>query len=111
MANKLLKLVYPNSELTKGDLKEILKLALEMRHRIKEQPKKLGDMEFYDINFSYIQKDSSEKCYVSVPKQGGGKCAQRNMQPLSSPYGFTGEIRHDRCVPSEIPDATLQRKV
>ena len=50
-----------------------MKLALEMRRRVKEQLKKLGGMEFYDVNFSYIDKDSFKECYVSVPEQGGGK--------------------------------------
>lgn len=69
----LLKLVYPDGEFTKEQLEEILKLALEMRRRVKEQLKKLGGMEFYDVNFSYIDKDTFEEFYVSVPEQGGGK--------------------------------------
>ncbi len=69
----LIKLVYPNGEYTKEQLEEILRIALEMRRRVKEQLKKLGGMEFYDVNFSYIDNDSFEEHYVSVPEQGGGK--------------------------------------
>ena len=69
----LLKLLYPDGEFSKEDLEEILKIALEMRRRVKEQLKKLGGMEFYDVNFSYIDNDSFEEHYVSVPEQGGGK--------------------------------------
>ena len=69
----LLKLVYPNGEFTKEKLLEILEIALEMRRRVKEQLKKLGGMEFYDVNFSYIYNDTFEEHYVSVPEQGGGK--------------------------------------
>lgn len=69
----LLKLLYPDGEFTKEDLEEILQIALEMRRRVKEQLKKLGGMEFYDVNFSYIDNDSFEEHYVSVPEQGGGK--------------------------------------
>ena len=68
-----LKLVYPNGEFTKEELAEILKIALEMRRRVKEQLKKLGGMEFYDVNFSYIDNETFEEHYVSVPEQGGGK--------------------------------------
>ena len=39
----------------------------------KEQLKKLGGMEFYDVNFSYIDLDTFEEKFVSVPEQGGGK--------------------------------------
>ncbi len=69
----LLKLVYPDGEFSKEDLEEILRIALEMRRRVKEQLKKLGGMEFYDVNFSYIDNETFEEHYVSVPEQGGGK--------------------------------------
>ena len=75
----LLKLLYPDGEFTKEQLEEILKLALEMRRRVKEQLKKLGGMEFYDVNFSYIDKDNFEEYYVSVPEQGGGKLIPEGM--------------------------------
>lgn len=48
-------------------------MALEMRRRVKEQLKKLGGMEFYDVNLSYIDNETFEEKYVSVPEQGGGK--------------------------------------
>ena len=79
MVGGLLKLVYPDGEFTKEQLEEILKLALEMRRRVKEQLKKLGGMEFYDVNFSYIDTDSFEEYYVSVPEQGGGKLIPEGM--------------------------------
>ena len=79
MVGGLLKLVYPDGEFSKEQLEEILKLALEMRRRVKEQLKKLGGMEFYDVNFSYIDKDSFEEYYVSVPEQGGGKLIPEGM--------------------------------
>ena len=67
------KLLYPDGEFTKEQLEEILVFALEMRRRVKEQLKKLGGMEFYDVNFSYIDLDTFEEKFVSVPEQGGGK--------------------------------------
>ncbi len=79
MVGGLLKLVYPDGEFSKEQLEEILKLALEMRRRVKEQLKKLGGMEFYDVNFSYIDRNSFEKYYVSVPEQGGGKLIPEGM--------------------------------
>ena len=73
MVGGLIKLLYPDGEFTKEELEEILKLALEMRRRVKEQLKKLGGMEFYDVNFSYIDLEDMSEHYVSVPEQGGGK--------------------------------------
>lgn len=66
------KLLYPDGHFTKEQLEEILIFALEMRRRVKEQLKKLGGMEFYDVNFSYIDLETFEEKYVSVPEQGGG---------------------------------------
>ena len=69
----LLKLIYPDGEFSKEELEEVLQIALEMRRRVKEQLKKLGGMEFYDVNFSYIDNETFEEHYVSVPEQGVGK--------------------------------------
>lgn len=69
----MVKLLYPDGDFTKEQVEEILRFALEMRRRVKEQLKKLGGMEFYDVNFSYIDNESFEEKYVTVPEQGGGK--------------------------------------
>lgn len=73
MVGGFLKLLYPNGEFTKDQLEEVLCISLEMRRRVKEQLKKLGGMEFYDVNFSYIDNETFEEKYVSVPEQGGEK--------------------------------------
>ena len=73
------KLLYPDGEFTKEQLEGILVFALEMRRRVKEQLKKLGGMEFYDVNFSYIDLDTFEEKFVSVPEQGGGKLIPDGM--------------------------------
>ena len=79
MVDGYLKLIYPDGQFTKDDLEEVLRLALEMRRRVKEQLKKLGGMEFYDVNFSYIDLESFEERYVTVPEQGGGKLIPEGM--------------------------------
>lgn len=73
MVGVFLKLLYPNGEFTKEQLEEVLQISLEMRRRVKEQLKKLGGMEFYDVNFSYIDNETFEEKFVSVPEQGGEK--------------------------------------
>lgn len=75
----MVKLIYPNGIYTKEDIEEILKYALEGRRRVKEQLKKIGGMEFYDVMFSYIDKESLEEEYTSVPEQGGGKLIPEGM--------------------------------
>ena len=75
----MIKLIYPDGVFEKDDIEEILRFALEMRRRVKEQLKKLGGMEFYDVNFSYIDNDTFEEKFVSVPEQGGGKLIPEGM--------------------------------
>lgn len=79
MVDGYLKLLYPDGEFTKEELEEVLRISLEMRRRVKEQLKKLGGMEFYDVNFSYIDNETFEERYVSVPEQGGGKLIPEGM--------------------------------
>ena len=73
MVSGFTKLLYPDGIFTKEEMEEIVQVSLEMRRRVKEQLKKLGGMEFYDVNFSYIDNETFEEHYVSVPEQGGGK--------------------------------------
>lgn len=79
MADGYLKLMYPDGSFTKEEVEEVLQISLEMRRRVKEQLKKLGGMEFYDVNFSYIDNETFEEHYVSVPEQGGGKLIPEGM--------------------------------
>jgi ATP-dependent Lon protease len=67
------KLLYPDGIYTEADIEEVLKYALECRRRVKEQLKKIGGMEFYDVQFSYIRISSMEELFVPVLEQGGGK--------------------------------------
>jgi len=75
----LIKLLYPHGEYTRENVEEILKYALEGRRRVKEQLKKIGGMEFYDVHFSYIDRETLNEEYVSVPEQGGGKLIPEGM--------------------------------
>lgn len=86
MVGGLLKLIYPDGEFAKDQLEEILQISLEMRRRVKEQLKKLGGMEFYDVNFSYIDNDTFEEHYVSVPEQGGGKLIPEGLSNPGQVY-------------------------
>ncbi len=79
MAGGLVKLLYPDGVYGKAEIAEILQIVLEMRRRVKEQEKKLGGMEFYDVNFSYIDNETFEEHFVSVPEQGGGRLIPEGM--------------------------------
>lgn len=107
MVGGLVKLIYPNGEFTREELEEILQIALEMRRRVKEQLKKLGGMEFYDVNFSYIDNDTFEEHYVSVPEQGSGKLIPEGImnpgQVYTVSHGKSGMIGVFRLESQMLP--------
>jgi ATP-dependent Lon protease len=75
----LLKLLFPDGSFTKEDVRDALVYALRVRRRIKEQLKKIGGMEFYDVHFSYIDRDTLEEFFVSVPEQGGSSLISEDI--------------------------------
>lgn len=79
MMSGFMKLLYPDGEATKEQVKEVIDISLELRRRVKEQLKKIGGMEFYDVNFSYFDNENFEENYVTVPEQGGGKLIPEGM--------------------------------
>nr|MBQ3415895.1 protease Lon-related BREX system protein BrxL [Clostridia bacterium] len=82
----LVKLIYPHGEFSKEDIEEILKYALVGRRRVKEQLKKIGGMEFYDVHFSYIDLDTMEEEFVSVPEQGSGSLIPEGLGKAGHVY-------------------------
>ncbi len=68
----LLKLLYPHEEYDKEAVRQCLEYALETRRRIKEQLKRIGGMEFFDVHFSYIDLETNEEKFIMVEEQGGG---------------------------------------
>lgn len=86
MISGFTKLLYPDGEFTKEDMAEIMTISLELRRRVKEQLKKIGGMEFYDVNFSYIDNENFEEHYVSVPEQGGGQLIPEGISSPGNVY-------------------------
>ena len=107
MISGYIKLIYPDGEYTKEELEEIIQISLEMRRRVKEQLKKLGGMEFYDVNFSYIDTESFEEHYVTVPEQGGGKLIPEGIcnpgQVYAVGHGKSGMIGVFRLESQMLP--------
>jgi hypothetical protein len=42
--------------------------TLETRRRVKEQIKKIGGVEFFDVHFSYLDHETREEKFISVPE-------------------------------------------
>lgn len=107
MVSGFMKLVYPDGNYTKENVEEILTLALELRRRVKEQLKKIGGMEFYDVNFSYIDNETFEERYVPVHEQGAGKLIPEGLANPGQVYtvsrGKTGMIGVYRLETQVLP--------
>ncbi|MDU7150110.1 MAG: protease Lon-related BREX system protein BrxL [Clostridium sp.] len=82
----LVKLIYPHGEFEKDDIEEILRYSLVGRRRVKEQLKKIGGMEFYDVHFSYIDNETMEEEFVSVPEQGSGSLIPEGLSKAGHVY-------------------------
>ncbi len=67
----LIKMIYPDGEITKEEMTELVELALEGRRRVKEQLKKMGSYEYYQTSFSYIDNETRDERFVGVPEEGG----------------------------------------
>ena len=87
----LIKLLHPDGEYTKSDIKEYLEIALEMRRRVKEQLKRIGGMEFWDTNFSYIDKESQEEFFVGLPEERGSHLIENTPLPPGICYTSTSD--------------------
>ena len=80
----LLKLLFPDENYRKEDVRACLEYALVGRRRIKEQLKKIGGLEFYDTHFSYIDLETGEEKFVSTPENGGSTLIpEGELQPGS----------------------------
>lgn len=84
----LLKLLFPDGNLGKEDVRLCLEYALVGRRRIKEQLKKLGGLEFYDVHFSYIDLEDGEEHFVATPENGGSALIPEGELQPGSLYGI-----------------------
>ena len=66
----LLKLVSPDPEVpvSDEDLEWAVRLALEVRRRVKEQQKRIGAAEFRNTHFSYTMGEDGVEKFVSTPE-------------------------------------------
>jgi ATP-dependent Lon protease len=92
----LMKILYPDGEISRDELAEILELALEGRRRVKEQLKKMGSFEYYHTSFSYVPQETGEERFVGVPEQGGRDLI--SADPLSPGTVYSAGVTSDGTV-------------
>jgi len=67
----LMKLLYPHGDFDKDAVRRCLEYALVTRRRVKEQLRRIGGVEFKDVELSYIDKDTSSEVVAEVPEYTG----------------------------------------
>ena len=92
----LIKLLHPHGEVSKEETEEYLVYAMEMRRRVKEQLKKMGGLEYWDTNFSYTDKESSQETFVTLPEMGGGHLIAEDGLPPGSVYTVGSDLSDNR---------------
>lgn len=65
----LLKILHPDGEWTRAELRDYLEWAMEGRRRVKEQLKKLAAHDFSKTSFTYSEVDTGREYTVEVPEQ------------------------------------------
>ena len=68
----LIKLLHPDGNFERDELEAYLEFALEGRRRVKEQLRRMGGLEYWAVNFSYIDLETRQETFVAVPEQSGG---------------------------------------
>src|SRR6266480_1075952 len=86
----LVKLIYPNGNLSKEESAELVELSLEGRRRVKEQLKKMGSFEFHQTSFSLIDNETREEKFIGVPEQGGRDMI--SLDPLAPGSVYTSSV-------------------
>ncbi|MDM1526684.1 protease Lon-related BREX system protein BrxL [Myroides odoratimimus] len=96
------KLLHPHGEYTKEDIRKYLTIAMEMRRRVKEQLKRIGGMEFWDTNFSYIDKETQEEVFVGLPEEKGSSLIEVNPLAPGTCYTATNDGETNAVVKIEV---------
>jgi len=97
-----IKLLHPDGQYAKEDIREYLVIAMEMRRRVKEQLKRIGGMEFWDTNFSYIDKESQEEIFVGLPEEKGTSLIEANPLPPGVCYTATSDGDNNSLIKIEV---------
>ncbi|MDE0509861.1 MAG: BREX system Lon protease-like protein BrxL [Gammaproteobacteria bacterium] len=87
----LLKLLYPDPEMTVPDeeLEEMVRVALEVRRRVKEQQKRVFKSEFRNTHFSYAMGEDGVEKFVSTPELHSDEAIEQDPLPPGQVWGIS----------------------
>lgn len=92
----LIKLLHPDGNVSKEEIEEYLTYAMEMRRRVKEQLKKMGGLEYWDTSFSFVDRETGQETFVTLPESGGGALIADGGLPPGSVYSIGTDVADNR---------------
>ena len=92
----LIKLLHPDGDVSKEEIEEYLTYAMEMRRRVKEQLKKMGGLEYWDTSFSFVDRETVQETFVTLPESGGGALIAEGGLPPGSVYSIGTDVADNR---------------
>lgn len=90
-----IKLLHPDGNYTEEDVENYLRIALELRRRIKEQLKRMGGVEYWNSALSYINKFNNREQIPYLPEQRKSTLISSDPLPPGTVYtiGYDSELR------------------
>ncbi|MBP3646451.1 MAG: protease Lon-related BREX system protein BrxL [Clostridia bacterium] len=82
------KLIHPDEQMTREEVREILEYAIECRRRVKEQLRKMTPGEFSDVDLGYIDNKTGEEIIVELPEVSGGTLIRQGFEMPGYVYGI-----------------------
>lgn len=101
----MIKLLFPDKNISKDEMEWLLQYAIEGRRRVKEQLKIMAGVEFADVELGYIDEQDNEYI-VSVPEQSSETLIPMHKLPAGHVFAI-GACQSD----GEIAIYRLENKV
>ena len=102
----LAKLIYPDEQITKEEVKELLDYSVECRRRVKEQLRKMNPTEFSDILLGYIDDETGEETIVDLPEEANGSLVFEGFEKAGYVYAI-GKTTEDKIGVFRLENKTL----
>lgn len=83
----LIKLIFPDENVTEDEMRRLLEYAIERRRRVKEQLKLMAGVEFADVALGYVDEYGSETV-VSVPEQASNALIPAEKLPAGHVFAL-----------------------
>lgn len=83
----LIKLIFPDENVTEEEMRRLLEYAIEGRRRVKEQLKIMAGVEFADVALGYVDEYGSETV-VSVPEQASNTLIPAEKLPAGHVFAL-----------------------